>query len=334
MRHLSGFSQCAWYAAICIVAGVLPLQASAQWKPQKNIEIISPSGPGSGIDTGARSLQKILQDERLLNVSSTVVNKDGGGQAIGFNYLNQHAGDGHFVCVTTATLLTNHINKLSTFNYTDFTSLAQLYTQSISFSVNPDSPIKTAKQLIERLKKDPASVTFGTSTARGNHSHAAIGIVAKAAGADVKKLKVVIFKSGGESLTAALGGHIDVLVISAGVVLPQLTAGKLNILAVTAPKRRPGVLASVPTWKENGIDITLGDIKALIGPRGMTPAQVAYWDDALGKLVKTESWKRELEKQEWEDNYMNSRDSLHHWKEEYDVLQSVLVDLGLGGAAQ
>lgn len=318
--------------AVWVAGFALPVSSVwAQWRPEKNVEIISPSGPGSGVDAGARLLQRILQNERRLGVTATVVNKTGGGQTIALTYLHQHAGDGHFLCITTATLLTNYINKISPLNYTDFTPIAQLYTQSIAFATSTASSLKTAKDLIDRLRKDPATVIFGTSTSRGNHNHAAIGLVGKAVGADVKKLKVVIFKSGGESLAAALGGHIDVLVTSAGVALPLLKAGKLAILAVTAPKRQSGALASVSTWQEHGINVPLNDMKAVIGPPGMAPEQVAYWDEMLGNLVRTDEWKRELEKQQWEDNYMNSRDSARHWKEEYDLLRPVLMDLGLGG---
>lgn len=315
-----------------IVGVMLPFgSAWPQWKPQKNVEIVAPSGPGSGIDALARALQRVLQNERLLDVTSTVVNRTGGGGTIAFNYVNQHAGDGHFLAVITPTLLTNHINKVSPLNYTDFTLLAQLQTQSIAFAVSTESTLKTAKDLLDRLKSDPVSVTFGTSTSRGNHNHAAIGVVGKAAGADVKKIKVVIFKSGGESMTAVLGGHVDVLVNTAGLVLPQAKAGKMTILAVSAPKRLSGALASFATWKEQGVNLELGSFRAVIGPRGMTQEQLAYWDDVLGRLARTSEWKRELDKQELEDNYMNSRDSARYWKEQYTVLRSVLVDLGLGG---
>lgn len=327
-----------WWCSLLTLAAIaisgmafLPGTAWPQWKPQKNVEIIAPSGAGSGIDALARALHRVFERERLLDVSATIVNKAGGGGNIALNYLNQHAGNGHFLAIITPTLLTNYINKISLLNYTDFTLIAQLQTQSIAFAVSADSSLKTAKDLLDRLKSDPASVSFGTSTSRGNHNHAAIGVVGKAAGADIKKIKVVIFKSGGESMTAVLGGHVDVLVNTAGLVLPLAKSGKMSVLAVSAPKRLGGALASVATWKEHGVDLELGSFRAVIGPRDMTPEQLAYWDQVLGRLARTNEWKRELEKQELEGNYMNSRDSARYWEAQYNVLRSVMMDLGLGG---
>jgi putative tricarboxylic transport membrane protein len=113
----------------------------------------------------------------------------------------------------------------------------------------------------------------------------------KAAGLDIKKMKSVIFASGGAATTAMLGGHIDVVPISvaSGASLPR--NGQVRIIAVSAPKRLPGVLADVPARREQGYDAAVSTWRSLIGPRGMTDAQIAYWEGVVQRVLDTEGVK-------------------------------------------
>ena len=130
------------------------LAATAQWKPDKPIEIVVGTGVGGGQDKSARTVQRILHERGIVDVPVTVVNKPGGGGAVGWTYLNQHAGEGNIIYVGNPTLLTNHIVGRSPINYTHITPLAILLSESVAISVLPDSPLKTGKDLLERLKKD------------------------------------------------------------------------------------------------------------------------------------------------------------------------------------
>ncbi|HET7595784.1 MAG TPA: tripartite tricarboxylate transporter substrate binding protein, partial [Burkholderiales bacterium] len=117
-------------AALTVAAatgGVAPGIAHAQtWKPDNAVEIIAPSAAGGGTDHTARVMQKIIQDQRLLDVPVSVVNKPGGGGSVALIYLKQHAGNGHHAEVASAVLLTNHIVGRSPLSYTDFTPIALL----------------------------------------------------------------------------------------------------------------------------------------------------------------------------------------------------------------
>lgn len=175
------------------------------WKPEKKVELVVPSGPG-GTDRTARVIQKILQSSQFVEPPTVVVNKPGGGGTIGWSYVNQHAGDPHYLAMTQPALLTNGITGSSTIDHTKFTPIAQLANEYLGFAVKPDSPIKDSKDLLERVKQDPASIVFGVSNALGAPNHLALALVMKAAGIDVRKLKVVVFASGGESMTALLEG--------------------------------------------------------------------------------------------------------------------------------
>ena len=316
----------------CVAAALsLPsfLGAQTHWAPEKSVEIVIPSGPASGTDLIGRKIQTILTSRSLVKTAVIPVNKAGGGGALGLNYLNQHPGAGNFLYVSSPTLLTSFITGTATVNYTDVTPLALLFNEYVMFAAAPNSKIRDARDLMEKLRQDPSSVSIGTGTAAGNANHIAIAAAVKAMGGDPKKLKIIIFKSGGEILTAAMGGHVDISVTGAVSVLPHLQTGKLVPLAITAPKRLSGTLATVPTLVEQGINSTSGQWRGIVGPKGMPEQQVAYWDQVFARLSATPEWSKELESNVWESMYLNSADSRKFLDAEFRDLKGLLTSLGL-----
>ena len=319
-------------AALALAGTTLLLIAAdvaAQWKPEKNIEIIVGTGPGGGQDKTARTLNRLLVDKRLVEAPITVVNKPGGGGAVGWAYLNQHAGDAHYVEIANTTLLTNQITGRSVVGYADVTPLAMLYSESVALSVRVESPLMTGRDLIERLRKDSASVSTSVGSSAGGPNHIAFALIAKAAGGDVKKLKTVVFQGGGEAVTATLGGHVDLISSAANNVIPFIAAGKMRVLGITAPQRLPGALAGVPTWKEQGVDVHITNWRLLAGPKGLTAAQIAYWDGVIAKLVKTDEWKKDLDNNVFENTYMNSDEAKRYLKTQFDQFHTALTEVGL-----
>ena len=139
----------------------------------------------------------------------TVNNRPGGGGTIAWTSLNQHIGDAHWISTLNVALLTNHILGVSPLHYRDLTPLAILMREYVVVWTHAASPIKSAKDLLARLKANPSSVSFGLSPALGNQNHIVLGMLAKAAGIDPKLLKIVVYSSGGSGTTAALGRHVD-----------------------------------------------------------------------------------------------------------------------------
>ncbi len=317
-------------AAAAAAILVLPALAAAEteWKPDRNVEIIVGTPPGSGYDIVARKLQEIWQGGHLVDRSVTVVNKPGGYNAVGNTYLNQHPGNGNYVAITGTLLLSDFLSGNTTMSYRDFTPLAVLLNEEIAFAVNPASPIKTGKDFIERLKKDPSSVSVSLSGV-GGQNHIALGLVAQAGGADASKLKVVGFQGGAEAVTAVLGGHVDVTVAPASIVAPQLEAGKLRGIGVPSAMRLGGAFADVPTWREQGVDAVFSQWRGLMGPKGLTAAQVAYWDALLGQTVKTKDWKEHLERIQLTYRYLDSAQSRDFITEQNEKVRAVLAGLGL-----
>ena len=270
--------------------------ALAQWQPTRNVEIIVPAAAGSALDSMARMLQRVLQEKRLVPTSLTVVDRAGGGNAVGFTSLASRTGDPHYLLVTPLTIITNRIMGGNPLNYQDFTPIAMLADEHIAFVVNPNSPIKTGRDLLDRLKKDPESVSMALAAALGNANHIAVSLAGRAVGADSKRFKIAVFNSSGESITAVLGGHVDLAITTAGFLGPHVQAGRLRVVAVAAKERLGGALSQAPTWREQGIDVVFSSWRALIGPRGMTPEQVAYWEGVVAKASAQEEWLGALEK--------------------------------------
>jgi len=315
--------------AACMLATFGPPAAAQSWKPEKPVEIIVPTTPGGSVDLTARVLQKIFQDSGLVKVPVTVVNKPGGGGAVSLVYLNQHAGDGHYIATNTPNIIANDINGRTPVRYSEVTPLATLASQYTAVAVRADSPLKTGQDLVERLRKDPGSLAVSTPTTLGSVNHMAYALVARAAGVDVKKLKAVILGSGGDGVTAVLGGHVDAHVGTTSSVIRMVESGKMRVLAIAAPKRIGIPYEATPTWTEQGFPVVMDTWRGVIGPRSMTRDQIAFWNDVLAKAVTTDTWKQALQANSWEANYLDSNETRKLFETDYAEYRSILTELGM-----
>lgn len=318
-----------WIGLALFAAVAASAFAQPAWKPEGTVEIIVPSGAGGGTDHTARVVQQILQQQKLVAVPVNVVNKTGGGGAIAVNYLNQFPGNAHYLHLASAVFLTAHIVGRTTTSYTDVTPVALLQSEYVVLAVKSDSPMKSATDLVARLKQDPGALSISVGTSFGGANHSAIAAIARAGGVDPKRLKTVVFKASSEAAVAALGGHVDVVSASASQVLTHVRSGALRLIGVTAPARLKGDLAAVPTLREQGIKVEVNNFRMLLGPKDLTAAQVAYWDQVLAKMVQAEEWKKDLERNVVEGTYMNSRDIRKYLDSEYAELKTLLIEMGL-----
>jgi putative tricarboxylic transport membrane protein len=172
-------------------------------------------------------------------------------------------------------------------------------------------------------------VATGFATTLGSHNHVAAGLLVKALGGNARDLKAIAFKGAAEALTALMGGHIELVTTAAGNAAPHVAAGRLRVVGIAAPTRFGGTLASVPTWKEQGVDVVTGGWRAIMGPKGLTPVQVAYWEDALSRATKVPEWRTDLEKNFWSDDFVTSAQFRKDLEKDYADMKAVLVDLGL-----
>jgi putative tricarboxylic transport membrane protein len=326
------YGQVARALGIGIIVAIMAAAASAQdWKPNRTVELVVGSAPGGSPDIMARLVQKIFQDSGLV-ANSTVVNKPGAANTIGWAYLNQHVGDGHYIATISPALLGNKLMGTSNLNHLDFTPLNIMVREYVVITVKGDSPITSLKEMTARLKKDPQSLSFAFATARGNHNHIVMSMYLKSIGIDPKAVKTVVFPGGGPALTALLGGHIDVYVASPRSMVPLHGEKRARILGISSAQRQKGALAEFPTLKEQGVDAVFFTWRGFMGPKGLKPAEIAYWDATFAKLGQSEEWKKDADSQFWAAEYLLSADTRKHMETENELTKVILNDLGLMAA--
>ncbi len=323
--------QIAFDHVVLVALGIVLATASAEgvaqsWRPDKTVEIVVSSAPGGSNDQVARMVQKIVQEQKLVPVPVTVLNKPGGNQTISRAYINQFPGNAHYLEIGNPTLIANTISGLQQF--TDFTPIVLMINEFTAFTVRTDSPLRNAQDLVAQLRKDPESVSVGISN-RGGTNHLALSMLAKAAGVDVRRLKVVVFKTNAEGLTALMGGHIQLVASAVGTAIGQVRSGKVKIISVSAPQRLGGDLAQVPTLREQGYDVSLSNWRAIIGPKGLSAAQTAYWEDVLSRVVASDEWKVVLDQQFWDANFLRSKELAKYMDNEYAQTKTIMTELGL-----
>ena len=272
---------------------------------------------------------KIVQDKRLVPTPVNVVNRAGGNQTIARTYLNGSPGDAHLMLLDNPTVIANRLVGLSQQQYTDFTPIALLVSEYPALTVKTESPIRDLADMIERLKKDPESISVGTST-RGSTNDLSLSLLVKMAGIDPRKLKIVVFKSNSEVIAAVIGGHIDVLIGSVGTAKSQIASGRARFLALGAPQRGTDpLLVKVPTFREAGYDVSLANWRAFTGPRGLSAPQVAYWEETLAQVVETDEWKELLAARAYAPTFLRSREFLKFLEKENVMMKSALGELGM-----
>lgn len=314
-------------AAAALASVCVPLShAQDAWRPEKNVELIVPTAPGGGNDKTARTLQKIWQE---MGVHVNVVNRTGGGGAVAYTYLSQRTADPHYLAIAQAGLFTNQITGRSPIHYADFTVIANLGIEPSAMAVRTESPIKSGRDLFDRLKQDPASVSISIGSTVGGTSHIALSRAYKAMGGDPRKLKTLSFNGSAESVTAVLGGHVDVMIAAINNVVPHVKAGKMRPVAVTSTQRLTGDFASVPTFKDLGMDVAQYGWTVVLAPKGISPTQIRYWEDVIAKAAQTPEWKAYLAQNYWIYTVQRSADATRYLATEYDNARRALTDLGM-----
>ncbi|MED4017764.1 tripartite tricarboxylate transporter substrate binding protein [Sutcliffiella cohnii] len=309
-------------AAFTLLAACSSGPTSSGEFPSKNIELVAPATPGGGWDATARAIQKILKDEGIVEKNINVVNKPGGSGEVGWQYLSKK--DSHSLAINSSLVLTNNLLGQSQLKFDDFTPLAILTSEWITIAVPNDSKFQNATEIMEQLKEDPTSVKIAVAPGLGNNDHLSFVQAAKTYGVDVTKLNFLIYESGGDVVTALLGGHVDVATMAVSESKEQHVAGNFRIVSVSSDKRIEG-LEDVATWQEQGVDMVFPHWRGIMGPPNMTEEEIAYWDKVIGEMVETEAWQTLLTNNEWSSYYLDSKKTLEFLKAQnanYDVLLS------------
>lgn len=332
MTARCSFIDVALRAALGACACIAALHGSAvrsqsEWKPARPIEFVVGSGPGGGNDRTARLMQRIWRESKWLD-QVNVLNRPGGGGALAYTLVSQQTGDAHYIVVARKAVLTNHILGRSPLHHTALTPLAVVANEPNAVAVRADSQLRGLKDLAEMLRTDPQAITTSVGSTRGGPSHMAVVQIAKIAGADLRKLKVVTFNGSAESVTNLLGGHIQLMSSSVDALVPHQRSGAMRILGVATGARAPA-LPNVPTFREQGFDTVIGNWTAIMGPQGLTPAQIAYWEDLLERTFKHAMWQAMLDADALEHDFRRAQATRELLARDYESERKLLNELGM-----
>jgi putative tricarboxylic transport membrane protein len=278
--------------AALAAAGAFPLSALAA----ANIKMMIPANPGGGWDATGRALGKALVDA---GAAATVIfdNRGGAAGALGLaQFVNGSKGDANALMVMGAVMLGGQITSKPAVNLSQATPIARLTSEYNVFVLPPNSPFKSMADVIAQLKKDPGSVKWGGGS-RGSTEHIAAAMIAREVGVDASKINYVAFRGGGEATAAILGGNVTIGGSGYSEFAEYINTGKMKALAVTSESRLKGV--AVPTLKEQGINVVIGNWRGVYGAPGITPAERQALTALVLKAVKTKSWAEASEKNSW-----------------------------------
>ena len=307
--------------AALAAAGTLPLSARAS----ANLKMMIPANPGGGWDTTGRALGKALMESGVTTVSYD--NKGGAAGAIGLaQFVNGNKADANALMVMGAVMLGGIITGKPPVSLSQATPLARLTSEFNVFVLPANSPFKTMKDVVEQMKKDPGSVKWGGGS-RGSTEHIAAAMIAREVGADPSKINYVPFRGGGEATAAILGGNVTVGGSGYSEFAEYITTGKMRALAVTSETRLKGI--DVPTLKEQGINVVIGNWRGVYGAPGINAEQRKVLTEMVVKATKTKAWAEALEKNNWTSALMTGPAFDKFVDDEFASLRVIMVKSGM-----
>jgi len=308
--------------AALAAAGSFPLSAFAA----ANVKMMIPANPGGGWDTTGRALGKALTDSGAATTVS-YDNKGGAAGALGLaQFVNGSKGDANALMVMGAVMLGGLITGKPPVSLSQATPIARLSSEYNVFVVPAASPFKSIKEVVEQLKKDPGSVKWGGGS-RGATEHIAAAMIAREVGTDPAKINYVAFRGGGEATAAILGGNVTIGGSGYSEFAEYINTGKMRALAVTSDTRLPGV--NIPTLKEQGINVVIGNWRGVYGAPGITPVQRQELTDMVLKAVKSKSWIEASQKNNWTAAVLSGPAFEKFVDDDFAALRATMVKSGM-----
>jgi putative tricarboxylic transport membrane protein len=304
------------------LAGALPFPAHAA----ATLKMMIPANPGGGWDTTGRALGKAILDAKAADAVQ-YENKGGAAGALGLaQFASASKGDPNALMMMGAVMVGGQITTKAPVSIQQCTPLARLTSEYNVFVVPAGSPLKTMKDVVEQLKKDPGSVKWGGGS-RGSTEHVAACMLARNVGVDPKKVNYVAFRGGGEAVAAILGGNVTVGGSGYSEFSEYIAAGKMRPIGVTSQKRLPGI--AIPTMKEMGYDVVLGNWRGVYGAPGITPQQRAALVEVVVKATKTKAWQEALEKNGWTPAFAAGKEFEDFVEYEFSSLRAIMYLSGM-----
>src|SRR5713226_7852920 len=313
-------------AAIAFAGSFVETAFAQGFRPARPVEVVVHTGPGGGSDLLARAVALMVEREKLLPVRMQVVNKTGGGGAVAAAYLAEKRGDqntiGFFTGVWLTSPLTSREAKIS---LRDLTPIARLVLEPAVIAVKADAPYRTLADFVAAARQNSAQLkqSGGSITSRDNVVRQ---LLQKHTGA---RWAFISFPGGGERIAALLGGHVNIMVIEPEEAGEHIRAGNMRVLAQVSEKRL-AKFPNVPTLKQAGFDVPIvPQVRGVVAPPGIPKENVAFWEDFFRRLTRTQSWRKYIEDNQFEDGYQNAAELAKFYDEFTDRMREILKDAGV-----
>jgi len=311
-----------WLSKLLVTVAAVFCAGSIHAQP--SLKMMIPANPGGGWDQTGRNLAAAMQSVKLVT-SVQFENKGGAGGTIGLaQFINSAKGDPNAVLIGGMVMVGAIQLEGSPVNLSMVTPLARLTGEYEIIVVPANSPHKNLADLIKAFKANPGGIAWGGGSAGGT-DHILVGLIARAAGVDPKKINYVPFKGGGEAIAAIVGGHVAAGVSGVGEFAEQIKGGRMRALAVSSPTK----MDSYPTLKEQGIDVELANWRGVFGAPGINQEQT----NALIKIIRgaTESayWKETLKKLGWSPIFLSGEPYKKFVEEDTKRIGAIIDSLGI-----
>lgn len=282
-----------WQALLLFLGSfvLVGMPVFAQWKPTRDVEIVVPFGVGGGADLTARTVARIMVEERLVPVAVNIVNRPGGGTSVGIAHVvASKRADPHTLVLINPQSVITPIRVANSRGWRDLAPLANVMLDDYLLLAHRDAGYASAAELLAAARgKPPQTLTVGSA---GPADDLAIAIFEAATGV---RFKVVRFDSGGQVMNMLLGRHVDIGAGNPLEFLGQIQAGALRPLGVFRPTRF-AAMNTVPTLKEQGIDTAPFQMwRGFAMPKDAPAEAQAYWQEVIRKVMATRTLQQYVE---------------------------------------
>jgi putative tricarboxylic transport membrane protein len=274
------------------VAALLSCLSCAPAADSRGWECLAPANAGGGWDLTCRAVGQVLQELDLAPGLVRTTNLPGAGGGVAFaRTVAQRSDDANLlVAASPATVLRLAQGQFGHLSETDVRWAGALGAEYAVLAVSADAPWRTLGELLEAWRRDPGSVVVSGGSAVAGQDHMKVLLLAQRAGMDPLRIRYVSFDGGGEAMTALLGGFVHLFAGDASEVEGQVEAGRLRALAVLAPERIEGPLASVPTAREAGVDLVWVTWRGFYVPKGIGDEAYRRWVEVLRQVGASPEW--------------------------------------------
>ena len=314
----------------CASLALVAVAAAAQSYPSKPVTFVSPFGAGGDSDLSGRNLAQFAP-RYLNNATIVVVNRVGASGSIGSQAVRTAAPDGYTLLLARigSHAILPAMDTKAPYKWNEFTMLSVIELNPYVCVVKGDSPVRTMKELVEQMRREPGKLNFSTSGV-GTVQNLGPQYFFTLAGLTKDHAVGIHYKSGGDVTTALLGGQVQFACNNLTTLLSHIKSGVMRAVMVTTPERLKD-LPEVPTSRELGwpdMEKITG-WTALVGPPGLPKDVTDRWADALSKLAKDPDWLSGNAKIGGIPSIRSGAETEKFMREQFDLYEKLATQLGI-----